>query len=104
VSQYYQRHVFICVNQREDGRQSCEDCKASEARDYAKKRIKELGESGKGKIRINQAGCLDRCSEGPVLVIYPEGVWYTYIDRDDIDEIINQHLLNGKKVERLLLP
>jgi (2Fe-2S) ferredoxin len=70
-------------------------------REYAKNRIKELGLSGKGKVRINMAGCLDRCEEGPVLVVYPEEVWYTYVDREDIDEIISEHLQNGRIVERL---
>lgn len=71
--------------------------------DYAKQRIKALGLSGKGGIRINKAGCMDRCDEGPVLVVYPEGVWYTYIDRADIDEIIDSHLVKGTPVERLRL-
>lgn len=70
-------------------------------RDYAKARIKELGLSGRGKVRINNAGCLDRCEEGPVMVIYPEGTWYTYLDQEDIDEIIDQHLLHGRIVDRL---
>jgi (2Fe-2S) ferredoxin len=70
-------------------------------RDYAKARIKELGLSGQNQVRINQAGCLDRCEEGPVLVVYPEGVWYTYVDQHDVDEIIDQHLVNGVIVERL---
>ena len=52
-------------------------------------------------MRVNQAGCLDRCEEGPVCVIYPEGTWYTYVDESDIDEIIESHLLNGVPVERL---
>ena len=70
-------------------------------RDYAKKRLKALDMTGKGKIRVNNAGCLDRCEEGPVIVIYPEGVWYTYVDRHDVDEIIERHLLRGETVERL---
>jgi (2Fe-2S) ferredoxin len=70
-------------------------------RDYAKSRIKDLGLAGKGRVRINQAGCLDRCEEGPVLVVYPEEVWYTYVDQEDIDEIIEKHLINGVIVERL---
>jgi (2Fe-2S) ferredoxin len=57
--------------------------------------------NGPGKIRINKAGCLDRCEEGPVLVVYPEGIWYTYIDEEDIDEIVDSHLIAGKPVERL---
>ena len=70
-------------------------------RDYAKKRVKALKLSGEGKVRINSAGCLDRCEEGPVMVVYPEEVWYTYVDEKDIDEIIDEHLVNGRVVERL---
>lgn len=98
---YYRRHVFFCTNQRDDGRQSCEQCGASRARSYAKERIKELGLAGPGQARINTAGCLDRCSEGPVMVVYPESVWYTYVDEEDVEEIIQQHLVGGRVVERL---
>lgn len=101
---YYERHVFFCCNQREPGgRPCCNDKGASELRDYAKKRVKEVGLAGPGRVRINQAGCLDRCEEGPCIVVYPEGVWYTYVDRTDIDEIVREHLQNGRVVERLLL-
>ena len=65
--------------------------------------MKELGLAGPGKIRINKAGCLDRCADGPVLVIYPEGVWYTYVDEEDIEEIIQSHLIKGCTVSRLQL-
>ena len=98
---YYQRHVFFCVNQRENGKACCNDHNAQAMRDYAKERIKALNMSGKGKIRINNAGCLDRCSEGPVIVIYPDDIWYTYVDQEDIDEIIDEHLINGRPVDRL---
>ena len=101
---YFKHHVLFCLNQRDDGRASCADCGAPAVQKYAKQRIKELGLSGKGSIRINQAGCLDRCEQGPVLVVYPEGVWYTYVDNHDIDEIIESHLKQGKIVERLRLP
>ena len=70
---------------------------------YAKDRVKALKLAGAGKARINQAGCLDRCDAGPILVVYPEAVWYTYADRDDIDEIIGEHLDHGRIVERLLV-
>ena len=71
-------------------------------RDYAKERVKALRlDSKRNRIRINNAGCLDRCNEGPVIVIYPEDVWYTYVDKEDIDEIIEEHLKNGRVVERL---
>jgi (2Fe-2S) ferredoxin len=70
-------------------------------RDYAKARVKARIPRERGNIRVNTAGCLDRCSEGPVLVIYPEAVWYTYVDQEDLDEIIEEHLLHGRVVERL---
>ena len=98
---YYQRHVFFCCNQRDGERESCNPKGASELRDYAKSRVKALGLAGEGKVRINQAGCLDRCEEGPVMVIYPEAVWYTYVDRADIDEILDEHVIQGRVVERL---
>jgi (2Fe-2S) ferredoxin len=98
---YYEKHVFFCMNVREDGRQSCGECGALSAQKHAKARIKEMGLNGHEKIRINQAGCLDRCEEGPVMVVYPEGTWYTYVDNSDIDEIIDSHLVGGKVVERL---
>ncbi len=98
---HYQRHVFFCVNQRDDGKRCCADYDSAECRDYAKKRMKAAGFHGKGKVRVNQSGCLDRCEEGPVMVVYPEAVWYSYVDHEDIDEIIDQHLLQGKIVERL---
>lgn len=99
---YYARHVFFCCNQRAPGeRPCCNDKGASGMRDYAKKRVKALGLAGEGKVRVNQAGCLDRCEEGPCIVVYPEAVWYTYVDRADIDEIIEEHLRDGRIVERL---
>lgn len=98
---YYQYHVFLCCNQREAGATCCNSRGASEIRGYAKDRIKELKLDGKGKVRINSAGCLDRCDEGPVMVVYPEGVWYTYVDKEDIDEIIEEHIRHGRVVERL---
>lgn len=98
---YYQYHVFFCTNLRTDGRQSCEQCGAQAIRDYLKQRTKELGIAGPGQVRINTAGCLDRCEQGPVMVVYPEEVWYTYVDREDVEEILQEHLLNGRVVERL---
>ena len=98
---YYERHVFFCCNQRQNGEACCQDHGAQALRDYAKKKVKALGLVGEGKVRINQAGCLDRCELGPTMVIYPEGVWYTYVDQSDIDEIVEEHLKNGRVVERL---
>jgi (2Fe-2S) ferredoxin len=100
---FYQRHVFFCINEREDGKQACAQCGSVAARNYVKQRCKELGIHGHGKVRINNAGCLDRCALGPVIVIYPEETWYTYVDNDDLDEIIREHLVKGRVVERLRL-
>jgi len=100
---YYRRHIFFCVNDRGAGadRPSCARCGSQRMRDHAKARIKQLDLAGPGKVRVNQSGCLDRCEEGPVCVVYPEGVWYTYVDEADIDEIVDSHLVNGQPVERL---
>lgn len=98
---HYQHHVFFCLNERDNGSACCAQRDAGAMQQYAKTRIKELGRSGAGKIRINKAGCLDRCDEGPCVVVYPEAVWYTYVDRDDVDEIIDSHLIGGRIVERL---
>lgn len=98
---FYKHHVFFCLNQREAPEACCACHNAEAMRDYAKKRVKDLKLSGPGKVRINAAGCLDRCQEGPVIVVYPEEVWYTYVDQRDIDEIVDEHLVNGRIVERL---
>lgn len=98
---FYQRHVFFCCNQRDNGQACCNDNGASGMRDYAKRRVKELGMAGEDKVRVNIAGCLDRCDEGPCIVIYPDAVWYTYVDKSDIDEIIDEHLKHGRVVGRL---
>ena len=98
---FYKHHVFFCLNKRDPPRECCANRGSEEMRDYAKKRVKELGLSGPGEVRINNAGCLDRCEEGPVIVVYPEEIWYTYVDKQDIDEIVDEHLVNGRVVERL---
>ena len=70
---------------------------------HMKARVKKLKLNGEGKVRINRSGCLDRCELGPVIVVYPQAIWYTFVDNDDIDEIIESHLINGKVVERLVV-
>ena len=98
---HFKHHVFFCTNQRANGEACCNDHGANDMRAYAKDQVKALGEAIPGRVRINSAGCLDRCDQGPVMVIYPEAVWYTYIDKDDVDEIIESHLVRGEVVERL---
>lgn len=101
---YYERHIFFCLNKRDNGENCCADHDAQAAFDRCKARVKSLGLNGPGKVRVNKAGCLDRCAAGPVAVVYPEAVWYTYVDAQDIDEIVESHLKNGRVVERLLTP
>ena len=98
---YFKHHVFFCCNQRAEGEGCCNNLGATDAQTYAKDRIGQLGLKGKGNIRINKAGCLDRCDDGPVLVVYPDEVWYRYVDNEDIEEIIQEHLVHGRVVERL---
>lgn len=101
---YYTAHVFLCTNERPAGhpRGSCAAHGSVKLRDYMKARAKEFG-LGTERIRTQQAGCLDRCELGPVLVIYPEGVWYAPRTKEDIDEILLTHLRDGNRVERLML-
>jgi len=101
---YYERHIFFCLNQRDNGEACCADHDAQRAFDHCKKRVKHEQLNGPGKVRVNKSGCLDRCAGGPVAVVYPEGVWYTYVDESDIDEIVDSHLKEGRPVERLFLP
>lgn len=98
---FYKYHVFFCLNRRDAPEACCARHNSEQMRAYAKDRVKALGLSGEGRVRVNQAGCLDRCEEGPCIVVYPEGTWYTYVDKHDIDEIIDEHLVKGKVVERL---
>ncbi len=98
---YYKYHVFFCTNCRKDRQECCEHHDASSKRTYLKARCKELGLTGKGGIRVNTAGCLDRCEQGPVMVVYPQGVWYTYVDEEDLEDILQQHLLGNEEVQRL---
>lgn len=100
---FYQIHVFCCVNQRGAGhpRGDCTSRGSVDLHGYLKSRIKMLPELG--SVRINQSGCLDRCELGPVMVIYPQGIWYHYRNQKDVDEIIESHIIGGQVVSRLLL-
>ena len=99
---FFARHVFCCTNERDAGhvRGCCMEKGAAELRGYMKQACKKLG---KRAVRINTAGCLDRCELGPTMVIYPECVWYTFSSEADIDEIIETHLVGGGRVDRLIL-
>ena len=99
---YFSYHVFCCTNVRdpEDPRGCCDARGGTMLRNYMKTKAKKLGIKG---IRINASGCLDRCELGPTLVIYPEGVWYRCETREDIDEVLQIHLIEGGRVQRLML-
>lgn len=99
---YFKHHVFCCLNVRPSGnpRGCCADKGAVSLRNHMKTRAKELGLDD---VRINGAQCLDRCEFGPVMVIYPEAVWYQYRTKADVDEILESHLVRGDVVTRLML-
>jgi (2Fe-2S) ferredoxin len=99
---YYEAHVFCCTNRRPAGhpRGCCAEKGAEELRDYFKAKARAVGLSN---VRVNMAGCLDRCELGPTVVIYPEGIWYSVASKGDIDEIIDAHLQRGERIERLML-
>ena len=101
---YYQRHIFFCLNERKNGEGCCAQYQAQQAFEHCKVLVKAAGLSGPGQVRVNKAGCLDRCAGGPVAVVYPEAIWYSYVDKQDIDEIVESHLKKGQVVERLLTP
>jgi (2Fe-2S) ferredoxin len=104
MSSYFQRHIFFCLNQRDNGEACCASHDAQAAFDHCKQQVRAAGLAGAGQVRVNKAGCLDRCAGGPVAVVYPDATWYTFVDRSDIDEIVESHLKNGVVVERLVLP
>lgn len=101
---YYARHIFFCLNERKNGEGSCAVHGAQAGFEHCKSRVKAEGLAGAGRVRVNKAGCLDRCAGAPVAVVYPEAVWYSFVDHEDIDEIVESHLKNGQVVERLRLP
>ncbi|MDH5300250.1 MAG: NAD(P)H-dependent oxidoreductase subunit E [Gammaproteobacteria bacterium] len=99
---FYTRHIFFCENKTDSG-DCCANFDSTKAREYVKDKVKTQGQHGPGMVRVNKSGCLGRCAEGPVAVVYPEGTWYTYVDHDDLDEIVAEHLVGGRVVKRLQL-
>jgi (2Fe-2S) ferredoxin len=100
----FERHVFVCLNERDDSaaRPSCAAKHSKKLKGALKDAAKDAGL--KGRVRINEAGCLDQCEHGPVIVVYPEAVWYGFVHVRDVEEIVQEHLVNGRPVERLRLP
>ena len=99
----FERHVFICMNERDESaaRPSCGPAGGKELKGLFKDAIKVAGL--KGSVRANEAGCLDQCEHGPTVVVYPEAVWYGHVTPADVDEIVTEHLVHGRPVERLVL-
>jgi (2Fe-2S) ferredoxin len=98
-----ERHVFVCTNSRDpDDPRGCCGAKDSTA---VRARLKELAKAAglRGRVRVNAAGCLDQCGHGPVVVVYPEAVWYGPVTADDVEELFREHVLGGRPVERLRL-
>jgi (2Fe-2S) ferredoxin len=100
---HYERHVFFCLHERAHNEQSCAAQGAQAGFERCKLQTEAADLSGPGRVRVNRSGCLNRCAGGPVAVVYPEGTWYTFVDADDIDEIVVSHLQKGQVVDRLVL-
>ncbi len=100
---YYSCHVFMCVNQRDGDRACCANRNAMAMFKEMRRILKERGMHGPGLLRVNKSGCMDRCDSGPVMVIYPDAVWYRYESAADLVEIVDSHLDKGQIVERLRL-
>lgn len=100
----YDVHIFVCTNQRgpDKPRRSCGEAHGLELVEEFKKQLKELRGVAL-KTRANKSGCMDICDFGPTVAIYPEGVFYVNVQKEDVTEIIQSHILNKKPVERLLL-
>ena len=100
----FKHHVFICTNERDESasRPSCANQGSTKLKGAFKDAIKEAGLNG--QVRANELGCLDQCEHGPVVVVYPDAVWYAFVHVRDVEEIVEQHLLRGRPVARLQLP
>lgn len=97
---FYQKHIFFCCNNKANGN-GCGDISGESGFAYAKTYLQGIEQWGEGKIRATKTGCLGRCNLAPTCVVYPDGIWYSYFDEDDIEEIIDKHLLANQVVERL---
>jgi (2Fe-2S) ferredoxin len=100
---FFEAHIFVCCNRRPDEhpRGSCAAKGSEKLRDYMKARAKEMGLKN---IRVNSAGCLDRCELGPCVVIYPEGIWYKVATTADVDAVLERHVRDGGRADVLVMP
>lgn len=98
---YYKYHIFCCTNSRSlTSGECCASKGAEELVTYIKNKVKALGITN---ARVNKSGCLGRCKQGKVMVIYPQGLWYHYDTQDDIDRILEGYFINNALVEDLIL-
>jgi (2Fe-2S) ferredoxin len=100
---FYNKHVFFCTNQKDNNKKCCAEADATAMWQYAKARCKQEGLLANDNVRVSKAGCLGRCSVGPCIVVYPEGLWYTYRNQADIDKFIEGELMDNERVEDLLI-
>lgn len=99
----FERHIFVCANVRDASspRGCCDPAGQAELQKALKAKLAERGL--KGRVRANKSGCLDQCEHGPNMVIYPEAVWYGGVRKEDLDEIVESHILGGQPVRRLMI-
>lgn len=98
----YEKHIFICSNERAaDARVSCGEGCGLQLVAALKKKLKDRGLTA--TMRAQRAGCFDLCEEGPNMVVYPEGVFYGRVTLEDLDEVVEEHLVNNRPVKRLQL-
>lgn len=103
MANFYQKHVFFCTNRKTNGKKCCAEGDSERLAEFAKQQLRQRELFGEGKIRVSKSACLGRCQQGPCMVIYPEGTWYTYQNEADILSIIEQHCVNNQLVTRLLI-
>lgn len=97
----FEKHIFICANQKAEGKACCGETRGMELVQKFRDVLKEKGLNG--KIRAQRAGCLDACKQGPALVIYPEGTYYGHVQPEDVERIIEDHVINNRVVKELEL-
>ena len=99
----FERHIFVCTNVRDSSspRGCCDPAGQAELQKALKAKLAERGL--KGRVRANKSGCLDQCEHGPNMVVYPEAVWYGGVRKEDLDEIVEAHIIGGEPVRRLMI-